>query len=104
MSEFQVRSLLDVDRHVFEPFDLLAQSVTFAAVTLTLAFGLLTFTAQMLVLLLPSFQFGDQLLARCCAPGRSHAHVMPFCKSQSGSGSGDRCVFSNVRSAILSAH
>jgi hypothetical protein len=55
---------------VFEPLDLLPQAVPFLTIPIALAPQLLLFA------LLP-FELGDQLLARCGAPARLHALVMP---------------------------
>ena len=62
---------------VFEPFDLLAQLVAFTTVPITLLLRPFALAAQPFILALLPFELGDQVLARCGAPARSHALVMP---------------------------
>jgi len=62
---------------VFEPFDLLAQSVALPAVSITLPFHTLALAAQSFILALLQFKFGDQILSGCGSPARSHGLVMP---------------------------
>jgi hypothetical protein len=59
---------------VFEPVNLLPKAPAFLAAAITLAFQL---ALQALVFALLAFEFGYQCLARCRAPARLHALVMP---------------------------
>ncbi len=62
---------------VFEPFDLLAQPVAFTTIPIPFLLRPFALPAQPFILALLPFEFGDQILAGCGAPARSHVLVMP---------------------------
>ena len=61
----------------FEPFDLLAQPVAFTTIQIPFMLRPFALPAQAFILALLPFELGDQILAGCSAPARSHALVMP---------------------------
>ena len=63
---------------VFEPFDLLAQPVAFTTISIPFLLCPFALATQPFILALLSFELGDQILAGCGAPARSHALVMPW--------------------------